>query len=250
MLTIPPFGTKDPGGPLAGGPVATLQGWLWWHAQMDPTKAALCPKAVDGDFGAWTDAALRAARAAGLDPAHLDAPLERAVQVPATPPPPWPDAVRSITAQHVTELPAELTVRSHLAVKVAPESNTGPWVRRYTGGHEGTVWRWCAGAAWAVLEQAAAWTGHVLPIKPSLQCNVMADRARAVGRLVPASEARPGDAFLAFNGKSYYHTGVILDVVDGAWKTAEGNSNADGSENGWAFVIRRRTIRHFAVRLS
>ena len=238
----------------ARGPrVKEMQEWLNLHGSG-------C--AIDGDFGPATEAALRHFQAGcdiippdehgrcnGLTWSFLRAPLQRAEARCREADPAlssFGEAVVLYAMQHLDEHPREVGGQ-----------NRGPWVRYYTGGRDGDVWAWCAGFATSIVRQACAHHNTPLPIRQTLSCDVLALDAAERGRLArqasaPAREAEadahaltaPGDLFLVHrHGEDWTHTGVVTEVVGpGLVRTIEGNTNDDGSREGYEVCARTRRI--------
>lgn len=121
--------------------------------------------------------------------------------------------------------------------------NRGPWVRAYCAG-DGPSWRWCAGCNTTIVQQAAAMIGQSSPIPFTLSCDDLAASARKSGRLFNAgAQARPGDLFLCLNPRNLadrIHTGIVRLPQRESFLTFEGNTNDDGSPNGYEFCARTR----------
>jgi hypothetical protein len=123
--------------------------------------------------------------------------------------------------------------------------NRGPWVRLYMEGHEGTPWPWCAGFVTFVLSQAVQSLETMMPIAGSISCDTLAAQAREAGLFLPEEEARgslrPGSIFLIRRTESdWTHAGLVTDVQDGVFDTIEGNTNDDGSREGFEVCARSR----------
>lgn len=131
--------------------------------------------------------------------------------------------------------------------------NRGPWVRLYCGGRDGDPWAWCAGFAFFCLQQAAD-TLHVdlasTFMKPSLGCDTIGKQAQKLGLLVDGSKQYPlpGWLFLVRRprpGEGWHHTGLVTGAQDGKTiTTAEGNTNDDGSREGYEAVNRIRILKN------
>ncbi|WP_434639463.1 peptidoglycan-binding domain-containing protein [Klebsiella sp. I138] len=130
--------------------------------------------------------------------------------------------------------------------------NRGPWVRVYTGGYDGPEWLWCAGFVSFILKQAATELGLSLPITGSLSCDVLASQAQSAGRLVKGSDLQAGKSSWASLGQTYIflvrreagdysHTGMGFGGTFDVFKTIEGNTNDDGSKNGYEVAARTRS---------
>jgi hypothetical protein len=140
--------------------------------------------------------------------------------------------------QHIAQHPRE-----------AGGDNRGPWVRAYLG-WDGLAARWCAGFTCYALEQAAFTLGVKPPIASSASCDVLALAAQATGRFVkgagltPADRptvVKPGSFFLVRAApRDWIHVGIVVEARGDAFRTAEGNTNDEGSENGYEAVQRVR----------
>jgi len=230
-------------GPLkrrsSGDEVRLVQGWLSLHRHH---------VAIDGAFGPATETALRAFQARRgvaatgvLDEATwslLVAPMVAAL-TPLRRRAPLGELVVAYAKQHLKQHPREVGGQ-----------NRGPWVRLYTDGREGEAFPWCAGFATTVLAQACATLGVPMPIERTLACDRMADTAGT--RFVRGSTAgararlRPGSFFLqqATGAERqryrYRHTGIVVAASAETMATIEGNTNDDGSAEGYEVCARTR----------
>lgn len=142
--------------------------------------------------------------------------------------------------------------------------NMGPWVRLFMDGNEGDQWPWCAGFVTFVWQQAyAALTQENVdsaapddePFR-TFSCDVLAMKAKELGLFVqgdgdPLDLANiiPGDIFL-LRGRTpgdWVHTGFVTELRADAYgkgfiKTIEGNTNDDGSREGYEVAARRRGL--------
>lgn len=70
--------------------------------------------------------------------------------------------------------------------------------------------------------------------------------AKRAGLVVPIAEARAGDLVLLWSEpKQRVHHAFVLEAFDadtGTWRTLEGNTNDDGSAEGWRFMSRKREL--------
>jgi peptidoglycan hydrolase-like protein with peptidoglycan-binding domain len=144
--------------------------------------------------------------------------------------------------------------KQHL--KAAPHEynqNEGTWVRAYMDGHEGKEWPWCAGFVQTIVDQASFTIGKSLTdyMPRTYSCDVLGMYGRQKGLLITNAQARqdsgkikPGDVFL--NVKSagdWTHTGIVTGV-EGDWiHTIEGNTNDEGSREGYEVCKRTRNFR-------
>jgi hypothetical protein len=148
--------------------------------------------------------------------------------IPA-PPPSLGPLVVAYAEQHLAQRPREVG-----------GNNRGPWVRLYMGGHDGLEWKWCAGFACFCLDQAARTLGVALPLEPSYSCAQLGDRARAARTLLsgddPSTPERvvPGSLFLIRgSSEQWKHVGIVRAVQSRTFTTIEGNSNENGSNDGY-----------------
>jgi hypothetical protein len=200
---------------------------------------------IDGEFGPATNAAF-SKFAAGL-PATLEtlaslcAPMRRAFAFECEAPS-LRAAVAAVAQAHASQKPREIG-----------GDNRGPWVRAYCG-DDGSAFAWCAGAACSILAQACALRDQPAPFAYSLGCDELAAFASHAHRLTrdPAT-VRGGDLFLCFRGSpsapDYYHTGIVTAMHADHMETIEGNTNDDGSANGYELIPRTRSLtgKHFAL---
>jgi hypothetical protein len=127
----------------------------------------------------------------------------------------------------------------------------GPWVRLYMDGRQGAQWPWCAGFVCFILHQACATIGIDPPLTPSVSCDTLASGARERGLFLPsapdldANRLPPGSLFLnRRTGSNWTHTGIILSWQPGVLETIEGNTNDDGSREGYEVCHRRRGMQN------
>ena len=139
--------------------------------------------------------------------------------------------------------------RQHLrsAPREVGGENCGPWVRLYMDGNEGKPYAWCAGFAGFVLKQAASAVGAPLPIRTSVSCDELAANAKQRGIFLAGgvgldhTRLKPGSFFL--NRKTagdWVHTGIVTQVDAEAFQTIEGNTNDEGSREGYEVCQRVR----------
>lgn len=107
--------------------------------------------------------------------------------------------------------------------------NRGVWVQtiqQFTGNKPPDSW--CASFVSLVL--GIAFEGKS-PVPRTASCDVILETARASGWLTETPSV--GDVFLCLKSPTdAHHTGFVSKVLTGAVETIEGNSNADGSDNG------------------
>lgn len=143
--------------------------------------------------------------------------------------------------------------------------NEGPWVRSYMDGNEGSPWAWCMGFVQTVLDQATSSMGKSFrDIMPqSYSCDVVGNHGLTMKKLHRNKELRsghyqpqPGDIFLNVRTAwDWVHTGFVTGT-DGDWLlTIEGNTNDEGSREGFEVCRRMRNFMNhdidvFEVRLA
>lgn len=236
-LTLPsPLGIGK-GTPLA---IRRLQEWLCLR------KVQL---KIDGEFGPATQGACKtfAARLGQpyngeVDQAFFDlltAPMRNAVQ-------PLSGNYASLGSAVVAACKSTLC----FAVVEVGGDNRGPWVRLLMDGNDGPAWRWCAGYATKMVLMAceARKIGkEKLPFNISFGCDEIAVSARKAGKLLSGDHAasrklvRPGDLFLVRKSETdWIHVGIVEEPFADYFSTSEGNTNDEGSPNGFEACRRQR----------
>lgn len=207
---------------------------------------------VDGTFGPATQAALRefqrdkrvtvTGTVTRATFAALVAPIQQALAPLRCPPARIGTAVVRHAKVHLARHPREVG-----------GANRGPWVRLYMGGKDGDSWLWCAGFVCFVVGQASRTLGIAMPFAGSFSCDVLARQGKDAGRFVAERDAksdpkriRPGTVFLSRSAPSdWTHTGIVTRVDDDeAFSTIEGNTNDDGSREGYEVCARKRGFRN------
>lgn len=220
----------------SGAKVRQLQEWLSLNGH------AL---AVDGDFGPATHAALSAFQdAAGLGVSgkltktsfeHLTAPMTRALASLETTPADLGAAVIAVAEQHLAEHPREVGGQ-----------NMGPWVRLYMDGNQGNDWPWCAGFVSFVLRQACSELGRATPVPKTFSCDILAMKAGERNLFVREQDRQstgvaPGSIFLNRRvAGDWVHTGFVVEAEGEVFRTIEGNTNDEGSREGYEVCARTR----------
>jgi hypothetical protein len=213
------------------GQVKLAQEWLCLHGEQ---------VSVDGDFGPATEAAVKdfqgksgLAASGVVDAAtfaKLVAPMKAAVAGIPVNGRSLGGLVTAYAQQHLAQHPREVGGQ-----------NRGPWVRLYMDGNEGEAWAWCAGFASYCLKQACATLERSLPIATSFSCDDLAASAKAQGRFDSQSGIGPGSIFLVRKTASdWTHTGIVVSATQETFKTIEGNTNDDGSREGYEVCARTR----------
>lgn len=124
--------------------------------------------------------------------------------------------------------------------------NRGPWVRLYMQGRQGREWPWCAGFATWCLKMACWQCGVAMPIPYAFGCDYLAGVAQSRNRFTDNPKlAFSGHFFLVRKAPNdWQHIGIIEDMnLDtGVMTTIEGNTNDEGSPEGYEVCRRFRTI--------
>jgi hypothetical protein len=200
---------------------------------------------IDGDYGPATTAAVRVFQGrAGLpqtgvvDRATFDAllaPMRAALETIAPPPGATLGTLTVLYArQHLAQRPREVG-----------GENMGPWVRLYMDGNQGADQLWCAGFATFVQRQAAATLGVAVPVARTFSCDELAAHAKHAACFVagcPDFRAiTPGSLFLVRRTDGdWQHVGIVTATEPDAFHTIEGNTNDDGSREGYEVCERVR----------
>lgn len=197
---------------------------------------------IDGDYGPATAQAL-GDFANAPDPLNsvsqtlllnLAAPLIAAVQPVAKQATLGSTAIE-IAKQHVAQKPREVG-----------GANRGPWVRMYMGGKDGPEFLWCAGFVTYILDTAGALHGVKSPIPRTFSCDVIgfdAQKRERLDRAPDLARVNPGDLFLIPTKGSkndWNHVGLVERVAGEVLRTIEGNTNDEGSREGFEACARTR----------
>jgi hypothetical protein len=152
------------------------------------------------------------------------------------------DVTLAYARQHVRERPVELG-----------GDNRGAWVRVYMAGNQGESWLWCAGFVTFILKQASDTLGQAMPIAGSFGCDALAYQAKAAGRFVPGSSVASGSVswpslhaaqifLVRRTATDWVHTGFSFGGNQATFSTFEGNTNDNGSPNGFEACERVRSV--------
>lgn len=199
---------------------------------------------IDGDIGPATQAALaefsgRAGlpKASNIDQLLLDAlaqPLLRTIR-PVAHKATLGETNVAVAEQHLSEHPTGVG-----------GSNREPWVRLYMDGNEGQPWAWCAGFVTYVLSAAAKARGSRPPLERTYSCDVLGMEAKKEGsfrKKMLAGDAPVGSIFLVPRKgapNDWEHTGLITGGEGAVFRTIEGNTNDEGSREGFEVCARIR----------
>ena len=201
---------------------------------------------VDGDFGPATEEAVRqfqkreGLKADGIvnkkTYSRLIFPMKQALKPITVNEKSLGEMIISYAVQHTQQNPREIGGQ-----------NRGPWVRLYMNGHEGPQWPWCAGFASFILKKACKTLEVTLPIKPSFSCDSLAVDAKQRGLLMKENnvldktQITPGSFFLVRRTSTdWIHTGIVESAGEDFFSTIEGNTNDEGSREGYEVCQRIR----------
>ncbi len=136
-------------------------------------------------------------------------------------------------------------------------SNKGPWVRSYCFGMDGSAYAWCAGFVTSIVDLAADTQDKNVKnyMKASLSCDRILSDAMEGNRgqthhrnlLVKTTPelVEVGDLFLVINRKNPLdakHIGIVTDMNGTIMTTIEGNTNDEGSRDGYEVCQRYRDL--------
>jgi len=219
-----------------GRDVVLVQEWLCLNKDISDIK-------IDGIFGPATEAAVKEFQAVknttgsgivtkGLFD-DLTEPMKKALS-PLTPAANLKSMVLSYALQHLKERPREVGGQ-----------NKGPWVRLYCNGYEGEAYPWCCGFVSYIMEQACETMNVPMPVKPTLDCEELFNRAvyKGIFQHGGAAKLEPGDVFLLWYAEKHYwgHTSIVKEPGDNYFVTIEGNANEDGGSNGYKACMKTRS---------
>lgn len=200
---------------------------------------------VDDDFGPITTGCVRKFQIRSGLPntgkvdqatfSALTAPMVAVLQPLANPPGSLSQGIAQYGRLHLAQHPREIGGQ-----------NKGPWVRMYMNGNQGASWAWCAGFVSFLMKQSAERLGRSAPIKGSFSCDSLAAQAGEKGLFVKERDAVPdglpeGSLFLVRRTSTdWTHTGVVTQAETVSFGTIEGNTNDDGSREGYEACERNR----------
>lgn len=231
--------------------VSKIQSWLNLYARTDQRSGTAT--GIDGDFGPATELAVKSFQKLKKleQTGKVDTSLFDMLCQPMT------DAFETIPkGRNLRELIVNAAML-HLAssafeLTIKGQSNSGPWVRSYMDGNEGTDWFWCMGFVQTIIDQAASVQGKdfrtLMPLTYS--CDTVGTTGINKRLLTRYNQVRrdpsvvkPGDIFLVQKTPNdWFHTGLIIAVHDAVFETIEGNTNEDGSSNGIGVFKRTRNF--------
>lgn len=133
-------------------------------------------------------------------------------------------------------------------------NNKGPWVRMYMKGNQGGDYPWCAGFATFILKQASDYSDYKMPVNPTFSCDNLAEEGKDKNLFVEGSKIAngiidyalmpPGSIFLVKKSSGdWTHTGIVIEFDSDGVKTIEGNTNDEGSREGFEVCLRHRSYK-------
>lgn len=220
-----------------GKKVKLIQEWLSIHG---------IHLVIDGDFGPATDYGVRQfqkkkrLKVDGVVGSktfeRLIQPMSKSLKIINPKGKTLGDLVVSYAKQHLAQHPIEIGGQ-----------NKGPWVRLYMKGNEGSAWPWCAGFVSFILKQASDTIDAPLPIKTSFSCDFLAASAKEIGiflgesKIENKAQITPGSLFLnRRTSTDWVHTGIVVQAENDFYHTIEGNTNDEGSREGYELCKRIR----------
>jgi peptidoglycan hydrolase-like protein with peptidoglycan-binding domain len=244
-------GTQSRGGVNNRQDVMKIQSWLNLYARTNPRSGTAT--AIDGDFGPSTEMAVKNFQKAKkleqtgkVNTALFDLLCQPMTNAFETQPSgrTLRELIVSAANLHLNNNAFELTIKD--------QSNSGPWVRAYMDGNEGTDWFWCMGFVQTIIDEAASAQGKdfrtLMPL--SYSCDTVGTTGihkklltRYTDIRKDPSVVKPGDIFLVQKTPNdWFHTGLVTGVHDSVFETIEGNTNEDGSHNGIGVFKRTRNF--------
>ncbi len=220
-----------------GKKVKLIQEWLCLHG---------LNIVIDGDFGPATEGAVRQFQireSLEEDGIVGESTFGGLIQ-------PMKDVLEPIPVNN--ESLGEMVVayaQQHLAVhpREIGGQNMGPWVRLYMNENEGQSWLWCAGFVCFILDQARRSVGASMPFETTFSCDILATSAQEKGIFLKEddiddkSQITPGSFFLKRRTvNDWDHVGIVLSTEDDLFHTIEGNTNDEGSREGYEVCQRIR----------
>jgi Putative peptidoglycan binding domain len=126
--------------------------------------------------------------------------------------------------------------------------NKGPWVRYFMDDNEGDSYPWCAGFVTYLLRQASKDLSISSAITRTYSCDILGEKARNSNTLIKGSigdlsKVKPGHIFLVRKTNTdWTHTGIVIEMYPNYCVTIEGNTNDEGSREGYEVCKRTRAF--------
>ena len=202
---------------------------------------------IDGSFGSATDAAIRKFQminTLSVDGAVGPITFSKLIEPLTNVLKPIPvngqstgEMVVAYSQQHLLQHPREIGGQ-----------NMGPWVRLYMRGNQGVDWPWCAGFVSYIRRQTCDDLNISLPLQTSDSCIDLANNAKTKNLFLSEAEVladrtklNSGSIFLNRKSPDFWsHTGIVIAIEDEVFHTIEGNTNDEGSAEGYEVCQRIR----------
>ena len=214
------------------------------------------PLDIDGDFGTYTETAVKDFQALSRDANGIPLLIDGKVgaitwSVLFSVPVGVPDPAYQPSA--VVAKALEIAKSQSGVLEDPPGSNRGPQVEAYlkrAGCSPGDPW--CASFVYWCFDEAAQ-ALHLQNLLPRTG-SCMTHWSDTKGRKTTARQAtnnpslvKPGDVFIINHGNWKGHTGMVTAVGDGYITTVEGNTNISGSREGLGVAVLKRKINSISA---
>ena len=136
-------------------------------------------------------------------------------------------------------------------IEQPPFSNRGPEVDKYllSSGLNpaGQHYSWCMAFVYWCFNEAAKSLGRNNPLVKTAGClnhwnSATCPKIKMADAMNNPSMVKPGFIFIIDHGHGNGHTGIVESVSNGMINTIEGNTNNDGSANGYGVLRLSRKI--------
>ncbi|KIA86586.1 CHAP domain-containing protein [Flavobacterium sp. AED] len=130
---------------------------------------------------------------------------------------------------------------SQLGVEEIPRgSNAGPAVEKYLKSVGlGKGYSWCMAFIYWCTKEASIEVGVLNPLSKTGGVLDMYAKEKDLRVTTP----QPGDIFIMDHGKGTGHTGIVEKLVGTTLHTIEGNTNDEGSREGYEVCRRKREMK-------
>jgi hypothetical protein len=140
---------------------------------------------------------------------------------------------------HLSERALAVAVTQLGVTEVPKGSNAGPEVEAYLKSVGlGKGYSWCMAFVYWCTNQASIQIASNNPLKKTAGVLDQLNSRQSLVTKVPV----PGDIFIMDFGKGQGHTGFVESVAGNIIHTIEGNTNDDGSREGYEVCKRERNI--------
>lgn len=225
-----------------------IQEWINLHKYH--TQGFSLSIGIDGDYGGITESAVEdfqelvglevTGEVDALTWMQLVSPMQKAFsKINCAHEYPIKDVALSYARQFVDQHPTEIG------------NNTGPWVRAFMKGKEGDWAAWCCGSICTTIDHASnslnkpmdnwfKWDWSCEKLRKKAIEGLNTDYISEKDVVKRYSEIEPGDIFLVMRKGRAKHIGIVEKMKGDIMCTIEGNTNDEGSRDGYEFVRRKR----------